>query len=438
MSADPETGFEIRRADWLGVAEAQERMLAAAPALDPERVALAGALGRALAEEVAASATLPPWDNSAMDGFAVRAEDIAGASPAQPVVLKVVGRTRAGEIPGVSLEPGQAVRIMTGAPVPEGADSVVRVEDTDGEANEGAVRVLRERDVRRNIRRAGEDMRPGQVVLSPGETIRPGTVGVLAALGRDHVLVRRRPRVALLSTGDELRTADRYDDVRAGGGVPESNGPMLAAAARAAGAEPVLAGIAADDPEHLRAALRRGAAAADALVTIGGASMGEADLVKRVLEGEGYTSDFWRVRMRPGSPLGFGHLPGEPPLPVFGLPGNPSSAFVTFELFVRPFLLRMAGHRAVYRPRVRCTAGERLSGVADLTLFLRVRLDEARTPALAFTTGPQGSGLVGGLAQARALAVLPEGVEAIEEGEPVDVLLLDAGPCCSQTEQPGR
>lgn len=438
MTSGRRPRFEDRPADWLGVAEATRRILAAAAPLEVERVGLLEAVGRALAADATATATLPPWSNSAMDGYAVRADDVRGAGKERDVTLRVVGLVHAGEGPSTPVGHGQAVRIMTGAPLPPGADSVVRVEDTDAEAKPGTVRVLDDRDAGRNVRPGGEDMQSGERILDEGHTVRPGTVGVLAALGLEAVGVRRRPRVAILTTGDELRTADRYDDVRAGLGVPESNGPMTAAAVQASGGVSLPLGIAPDDRAAIRDALQR-AAGADALVTVGGASMGEADLVKRVLDEEGFRQDFWRVRMRPGSPFGFGYLPQGPggaDQAVFSLPGNPSSAFVTFELFVRPFLLRLAGHRHVMRTRVRAVAGERLTGATGLAVFLRVVVDATVTPPSVATTGPQGSGLVGGLARATGLAVLPEGVGTIEAGEPVQVVLLD-GPHAPDTGTTG-
>jgi len=415
--------FENRVADWLSVAEAQRRILDRAAPLPGEWVPLPTALGRALAEDVKATATLPPWDNAAMDGYAVRGEDLRQASPDVPVTLRVAGSLRAGGRPDVTVEPGQAVRIMTGAPVPRGADTVVRVEDTDGEAEPGLVRILRDRDAGRHVRPGGQDMKPGDVVLVQGASVHPGTVAVLAALGRDRAFVHRAPRVALVTTGDELRGADRYDEVLAGAGVPESNGPMLAAAVVAAGGVPMLSGIVPDDETSLRAAVAA-AADADILVTVGGASMGEADLVKRVLEREGFEQDFWRVTMRPGSPFGFGWLPrGAARQPVFGLPGNPASAFVTFEIFVRPFLRALAGHKAIHRLRVRGKAAQELRG-GKRTLFLRVTLDAGATPPLVHGAGPQGSGLVRGLGAAQGLAVVPA-MAILAPGDHVEVILLD-------------
>ena len=422
------TDFEVRTADWLSADEALGRILAGASPTEAEQVPLSEALGRALAEDLSASATLPPWDNSAMDGYAVRGDDIAGASPSAPVGLRVTGLLRAGDAPNDAVGQGEAVRIMTGAPVPAGADTVVRVEDTDAEAEAGTVRVLQDRDRGRNVRPAGEDMEVGQTVLSSGHSVGPGTVAALAALGREGLLVHRRPIVAVLATGDELRTPERYHDVRSGLGIPESNGPMIAAQVSAAGGRPAELGIAPDEGEAIRRSVEA-ASGADALVTLGGASMGEADLVKRVLDGMAFRLDFWRVRIRPGSPFSFGWLPrGERLQPVFGLPGNPASAFVTFELFVRPFLLRTAGHRRVLRRVVRCVAGEKLPGRPGLTHYLRVVLDSTGTPPVATSTGSQGSGLVRSLHSADGLAVIPEHADGVDAGQPIDVILLDDVP----------
>jgi len=421
------SSFETRLADWVDVGEALSRILEAATPLPSEPVPLNDAFGRALAAEVVAAATLPPWDNSAMDGYAVRAEDIAGASESAPRSLSVIGTVRAGSDAGARIGAGEAIRIMTGAPVPDGSDTIVRVEDTDAEAVEGTVTIFATRDSGRHIRDAGQDMRAGTTLLSPGRTLTPGTIGVLAAAGRDRVLVHRAPVVALLPTGDELRNADAYRDVVQGRGVPESNTPMLSAMIRSVRGEPTLLGIASDDETDLRDKIDA-ARDADVLVTIGGASMGDADLVKRVLDGSGYEHGFWRVKMRPGSPLGFGWLPrGERRQPVFGLPGNPSSAFVTFEVFVRPFLLRLAGHDRVLRRTVTCVAAERMATPSSLTYFQRVVLTRRGRDTVAALTGPQTSGLVSGLAAADGLAVVPPDRDAVEAGEPVDVMLLDDG-----------
>ena len=424
--SDTETpDFEIRVADWLDAASAQERIMEQCVPLPGERLPILQALGRALAEDIHAEATLPPWDNAGMDGYAVRGEDVEGATPSTPVTLTVTGLTRAGDVPSAPVGSGEAVRIMTGAPVPPGADSVIRVEDTDGEEEPGRVRIVRSRDRSGNVRPGGQDMRPGDKVLRAGDAIHPGTVGVLAALGREEVFVGGAPTVAILTTGDELRGPDAYGDVTSGLGIPESNGPMLSAAVIQCGGVPLPIPRVEDRMDALAQGIAR-AADAQVLVTVGGASMGEADLVKRALDHAGFRLDFWRVTMRPGSPFSFGWLPRPwGTQPVFGLPGNPSSAYVTFELFVRPFLLRLAGHRAIYRRRVRGVAGEALRGTKR-TLFLRVEAQDQGGRLTVRTTGHQGSGLVRGLVTVQALAVLPPGAH-IAEGEHVDLLLLDPG-----------
>jgi molybdopterin molybdotransferase len=422
------SGFEDRQPDWLDADEAVARVLAGASPLGPESVTLTESIGRALAEEVVASATLPPWDNSAMDGYAVRAADLDGADPSSPVELTVVGVVLAGQTDPPVVGPGHAVRIMTGAPVPPGADTVVRVEDTDAELESGQVRIFNDRDRGRHVRSAGQDMMLGESLLEPGHTVTPGSIGVLSAAGREAVLVHRAPSVGVLSTGSELRPVDRYDEVQAGLGIPESNGPMIAAMSRAVGAWPIDLGVADDDSADILQRIDAGAEA-DVIVTIGGASMGEADLVKRVLDEVGFEQDFWRVKMRPGSPFGFGWLPrDEGRQAIFSLPGNPSSAFVTFEVFVRPFLLKLAGHRQVMRRRVRCIAGEPFRTPAALTYFQRVSLTMDSGVLKANLTGPQGSGLVTGLARADGLAVVRHDVDVVEEGDPIEVILVDAGP----------
>lgn len=414
--------FEARAADWLDVDVARARILERASPLPVTRVPMDEASGRALSEPVDATATIPPWDNSAMDGYAVRGADVRGASSDTPVSLPVSAVVRAGDEQLPAFELGSAVRIMTGAPIPVGADTIVRVEDTDAEETPGTVRVRDDRDIGRHVRPAGQDMTAGVRLFEAGQTISAGVIGVLGAAGLVEVPVHDVPTVAFLPTGDELRRPDRYDEVRAGAGVPESNSAMLCAAARAVQAAPLDLGIAADDPQAIGRKLDD-ASDADVLVTIGGASMGEADLVKRVLDDFGFEQDFWRVKMRPGSPISFGWLPrGDRRQAVFGLPGNPSSAFVTFELFVRPYLLRLAGHGRVERPMIPCVASERFTTPAALTYFQRVRLEARDGAVYAGLTGPQLSGLVRGLASADGLAVIPPHIEAVEPGDPVQVL----------------
>ncbi len=402
-------------------------MLALVSPLPTETVALAAALDRAIATRVLAPATLPPWDNSAMDGYAVRGEDVADARPDAPVELRVVGEARAGIRWEGTLAPGEALRIMTGGPIPGGADSVVRVEDTDREVRPDRVSVRSARDRGRNLRPGGQDMRAGDAILEPGDTLGPGAIALAAAAGLGEVRVHRRPRVAVLTSGDELRGPDRFDDVRAGRGIPDTNGPLLLAAAVELGAEVVALGPVRDDVTALRERIEFARAAeVDLLVTVGGAALGATDLFGQVLGELGVSIDFWRVKIRPGSPFSAGSLPRPDgsSLPVLGLPGNPASAFATFHLFVRPALRRLAGHRRLDLPAIQAVAGSKLAGGFNLTHFLRVRLDARAGTLIALPTGPQGSGLVRGLAGADGLAVVPEGTEEIPAGSPVTVLLL--------------
>ena len=424
------TRFESRQADWLPVDEARERILHRANALPAVRIPVAAALGRALTEPLAAGATLPPWDNSAMDGYAVRADDVRDAGPHQPARLSVAGAVRAGDVPSTPVGPGQAIRIMTGAPIPSGADTVVRVEHTDAEAKPGTVVIHDGSDAGRHVRPRGEDMQEGDLVLEAGTTLSPGHVGVIGALGATEVAVAERPRVALLASGDELVQPEDFEAVARGAAIPETNSRTLGAAVEELGGEATLLGIAGDTEEsvdrHVRLALESDA---NVLITTAGASMGESDLFKRVLDRLGLELDFWRVRMRPGSPFSFGAIPRRSgaPLTVFGLPGNPASAFVTFHVLVRPYLLALAGHRRVHAAVVFARAQVPLRSALGLTQFARVRLAEQPSGTVAVLTGPQGSGLVRSLGDADGLAVVPEGVEEIEEGAPVQVVLVRPG-----------
>ena len=420
--------FESRTGDWLPYGEALRRVLGHISQLPPETVPVGETLGRALAHDVKAPTQLPPSDNSAMDGYAVRGDDVAGATKHHPTVLAVTGVIHAGTRFEGIVGLGEAVRIMTGAPVPEGADTVIRVEDTDREETDaGSLRIYSERDRGRHVRPAGQDWTEGSIALRSGTGIGPGHIAVLAAARVSAVSVHRRPTVAILASGDELVDLDsQYLEPHR---IPESNSHCVSAGVRAAGGTPMRLGIAKDDREDIRRHLA-GAADADVLVTLGGASVGEGDLLKSVLEDLGLQLDFWRVKIRPGSPMSFGRLPGEGggSQAVFGLPGNPASAFVTFEVFVRPFLLALAGHTRLHRPVVSALATADLTTAEDLTGFLRVRLSHSGPELEASLTGPQGSGLVGSLGAADGLAVIPEGVRTISRGAPVEVILLDDPP----------
>ena len=384
-----------------------------------ERVPLLEALGRVLAANAVAPYTLPQWDNSAMDGYAVRAADIEAATAEHPVALPVLGTVAAGAFANRSVGAGEAMRIMTGAPIPEGADTVIRVEDTDGGIERVAIRNAR--DARKNIRPRGEDFREGTVVVASGTPVGAAQLGVLASLGYRDVDTHRRPVVAIAGSGDELVDLDRFDEVIAGKKIVGSNRYTLDALVRQAGGIPKHLGNALDTPESLRAVLEQ-SRGCDLLVTSAGASVGEFDYTRQVLESLGAELKFWRVRMRPGAPLGFGTLDG---MPWIGLPGNPVSAMVTFELFARPVIRRMLGHSRLYRRPVSAVLEEPVTIGARLMHFLRavtrVRDDGLLAVRL---TGPQGSGILTSMAQANALLVVPEDRSRVEAGERLNVLPL--------------
>jgi molybdopterin molybdotransferase len=409
------------------VKEASERILAGVGALALERVPLREALGRVLAEDVTSPIEHPPWDNSSMDGYAVRSADVAAASESAPVTLAVSETIAAGQRSSHPLQPGAAIRIMTGAPIPAGADTVIRVEDTDG--GEHTVVVRDARDVRRNIRPRGEDLEVGSLAVPRGVVLGPAHIGVLASVGCGLVPVRRRPRVAVLASGDELVDLDGFERVRRGERIVSSNSYTLAAAARAAGADVLELGIVADSPDEYERRIAR-AAGCDLLITSGGVSVGAFDFTKDVLRRLGAELQLWRVRMRPGAPLGFGMLGA---MPWLGLPGNPVSAMVTFELFARPLIRTQLGAAAVFRAAVRVRLLEDISIAAPLTHFMRgiVRWD-ADGPS-ARLTGPQGSGLLTSMARANALLVIPADRPAVRAGESVDALLLGDEGLASET-----
>lgn len=403
----------------LTVAEASARSLANIAPLAPERVPLLEAVGRVLASDAVASYTLPHWDNSAMDGYAVRGADLAGATADSPVRLTVQETVAAGEFPTLPVREGVCTRIMTGAPLPDGADTVVRVEDTDGGLEVVAIRDAR--DLRKNIRPRGEDFVADDVVIPAGTPIAPAQVGVLASLGLPSVDVHRRPVVAILGSGDELVDLDRFHEVLAGRKIVTSNSYTLSALVRSNGGIPLLLGNASDTPESLRALLEQ-ARGVDLIITSAGASVGAFDYTREVLASLGARLDFWKVRMRPGAPIGFGTLHGTP---WVGLPGNPVSVMVTFELFVRPALRRLQGHARLFRHPVPVILDEPVSIGARLTHFLRgiVRAgDDGRMHAR--LTGPQGSGILTSMARANALLVVPEERPRCEAGEVVHALLV--------------
>lgn len=411
----------------LDVGEAQRVILERTPVLEAETVATREALGRVLADPVESARTLPPADCSAMDGYALRVADLAGASREAPRDLRVVYEVAAGHEGTRPLEAGEAARIFTGAPVPPGADTVVRQEDT--EAGGGSVRIFVEPPEREHVRDAGEDVRRGEQVLDAGHVIRAPEIGLLASLGRAVVAVHQRPRVAILSGGDELVEPD--GEV-AGGRIVSSNSYTLAAQCIDAGAEPIYLGIARDRPEELERYLRAGVRA-DCIVTSAGVSVGDHDYVRPVLEALGCELHFWGVQMKPGFPLAFGSFDGARGPLVFGLPGNPVSASVTFEQFVRPALRKMTGHRALFRRTIAARLDHDLSKKAGRLHFVRVRLEREGDQWVARSTGNQSSGVLRSLTQAQGLLVFPAPAEQLHKGDRVTVQLLDDGFLASET-----
>ncbi len=404
----------------ISVEQALEKVLGYVDALEEEESPILDCLGQVLAEDIISSIDVPPLDNSAMDGYAVRAEDTKGARPQSPRLLRVIDTVAAGSISRRRVTSGTTIRIMTGAPVPDGADSVVQFEDTDEtqrEAISDEIGILTEVEAGLNIRRAGEDIARGTVVLPKGTIIRPAQIGVMASLGRSTVKVIRRPVVAILATGNEV--VDIHQPLPPGK-IYNSNTYSLAALVRRYGGIPRILGIALDNEESLTAKLREGLTS-DMLITTGGVSVGEYDMVKDVLAKEGEIT-FWRVRMKPGRPLAFGSIKG---IPHLGLPGNPVSSMVTFELFARPAMLKMMGKKNWSRPTIEAVIEEPVVNSDGRRIFARALVEKRGNQYVARLTGPQGSGVLTSMAVASGLAIIPEDKDRVEAGEVVQVMILD-------------
>lgn len=435
------------------VEEARRAVLSALGApLDEEVVAVDRALGRILSREVVASVTLPPWDNSAMDGYAIRAADIAGAAEDAPVRLAVIGDVPAGGVSDVAVEHGSAVRIATGAPIPKGADAVIPVEQTTPIDAAGATGA-RGRDAAgplpaavlvhaaissgAHVRSRASDLLEGAAILASGTALSPAAVALAAGAGSASLYVCRRPRIAVLATGNEVRPAGADLGVA---GIPDANGPGLRALVAFSGAEPIDLGIAPDDLDavvaHLQAALDGGA---DAIVVAGGVSVGPYDVVKLAFEAVGEIG-LWRVAVQPGKPFAFGTAPraGGGRALLFGLPGNPVSSFVTFELFVRPAIRALAGRHDLLRPVDRAVLLDEVRTAVGRRAYLRVTAerdpdgaparDQAGRVRVRLSRGPagQGSHVLSALAAADGLAVVPEAIETHRAGDPVELWWLDA------------
>jgi molybdopterin molybdotransferase len=404
----------------ISVDEAQSLILDVTPVLGAETISTAGASGRVLAESLASSRRHPPADCSAMDGYAVRSADLAGASATNPVELPVVYAIAAGGQGERPLVAGESARIFTGAPLPPGADAVVRQEDT--REHEGRVEILVAAGFREYVRDAGEDFEIGDRLIDAGSVLGPAHLGVLASVGRSLVSVHQRPSVAILSSGDELVEPDRSADASK---IVSSNSYTLAAQCRELGAMPIYLGIAPDRPEDIEARFRMGLRA-DVIVSSAGVSVGDHDHVRGVLERIGCKLHFWGVRMKPGYPLVFGVVESTGAL-VFGLPGNPVSAAVTFEEFVRPALRKMMGHSALHRPVVKAHLTETLRKGAGRLHFVRVGLERSGDDILATPTGNQSSGVLTSLIRGQGLVIFAEEAERLEAGSEVTVQVLDPG-----------
>jgi molybdopterin molybdotransferase len=445
----------------LSVEEARERIFAAiAGPTEPEVAFLSEALGRVVAEPVDSAISLPPWDNSAMDGYAIRSADVQGATDDAPATLEVIGEVRAGQAPDITVRRGTALRIATGAPVPDGADAVIPVEQTTPMDAAGAAAGNRGRDATGplpariaahvavpkggSIRRKGSDLAAGTRILEPGTVVTPAAIGLAAGVGIDQLYVHRRPHVSILATGDEVRARGAN---LGPAGIPDANGPALMAMVDAAGGYADTLGIAADRFDDVRSRLCAGlVGGAEAIIVSGGVSVGPYDVVRAAFEEFG-EMELWRVAVQPGKPFAFGTArapgddadPSRPPTLLFGLPGNPVSTFVTFELFVRPALRRLAGHREtdLFRPRDRAVLLEPVSKSTGRRAFIRAVAERDRLGApqrddhgrvrvrLAGGAAGQGSHVLSALAVADALAVIPEASDNLDAGAEVELWWLD-------------
>ncbi len=408
----------------IAVEEALRIVLDSVEKLGWEYVALLDTLGRVLAEDIAAAEPIPAWDNSAMDGYALRAEDSHGASEEQPVVLQMIGTVGAGQIFEGFLEKGQAIRIMTGAPLPGGADAVIRQEDTHATGQE--VCILQQLRPGQNVRYASEDVKAGEQVLPTGTFCRPGVIGLLAALGRRRVAVYQRPRVGILATGDELL---RWDEAPQPGKIYNSNSYAMAAQVLQAGGLPVLLGRVADSKDLLAQRLREGLQT-DLLLTSGGISVGDFDIIAETLKELGAEVLVRKVNMRPGKPFTFALLEQTP---ICALPGNPISCMVTFELFVRPVLRKMQGHRSLFHPEITAVAAQSIRNKDHRPAYLRVTLTQTDAGYVVRLTGDQGSAMLHSMAYADGLACVP-GETEIPVGSQVRVLLLGDEPAAPALE----
>jgi molybdopterin molybdotransferase len=418
----------------ISVEEATEKILSYISALDTEEKPILECLDQVVAEDIKSPYDIPPLDNAAMDGYAVQVRDTRGATPASPRILKVIEEVPAGSLPTKKVVAGTAVRIMTGAPVPQGAEAVVQFEDTDevqrtrtrGAGQLGEIGIQKEASPRLNIRSAGEDIKKGQIVIKNGTVLRPSEIGVLATVGRVKVKVIRRPTIAVLATGNELVDVGQPLPP---GKIHNSNSYSIASLILRYGGIPKILGIARDSVDMLTSKIREGLDA-DMLITTAGVSAGDYDIVKDVLSKEGEIS-FWTVRMRPGKPIAFGvlKLKGADgtvrPVPHLGLPGNPVSAMVTFELYARPAIFKMMGKKVLEKPYIMARLESNIVNPDGRRVYARVVVTKRNGNYYASLTGEQGSGILTSMQQADGLAIVPEDIPEAKKGEVVKVLMLD-------------
>ncbi|MED5207751.1 MAG: gephyrin-like molybdotransferase Glp [Chloroflexota bacterium] len=414
--------------DMLSVEQAFDKVIASFQSLEYEEKPLLDCIGQVLAEDIRSPLALPPLANSGMDGYAVIQADIVGASPAKPSNLSVIGIVAAGHMPDKTVVPGTAIRIMTGAPVPNGADTVIPFEETDEveRKREGKpldrVQIFADMPFGCNVRPAGEDVSVGMLVLEKGTSIRAAEVGVIASLGMDKVKVIRRPVVAVLATGDELETTGTP---LSGGRIYDSNSFSVAASIISSGGVPRILGIARDNLGDLNAKLES-AVGSDLVITSAGVSKGDYDIVKDVLNERG-EMNFWSVRMRPAKPLAFGHLNGSggKNIPLLGLPGNPVSAMVAFEMFARPAIRTMLGKSRIFRPMIDGVLTASIRNEDGRRVYASVEVVLKNGEYRATPTGPQGSNILTSMSKANGLAICPDDLSGKDAGEVVQIIMLD-------------
>jgi molybdopterin molybdotransferase len=411
----------------ISVEEALKKILSYVEVLEPEEKPILDCLGQVLAEDVYSTIDIPPLDNSAMDGFAVRAEDTRGASKSSPKYLTVIGEIPAGSMPTGEVKPGTTIRIMTGAPLPSGADAVVQFEDTDEVARKvsqdglSQIGILHQVERELNVRHKGEDIAKGTLVLEKGRVLRPSEIGVLASLGHSTALVIRRPIVSILATGNELVDIEHPLPP---GKIHNSNTYAIAAQVLRYGGIPSILGIGRDSVPSLNEKIDEGLNA-DMIITSGGVSRGDYDIVKGVLANRGEIA-LWTVCMKPGKPSAFGVIrSGKKKVPHLGLPGNPVSSMVTFEQFARPAILRMMGKKNLAKPTIQAIMEKDVANTDGRRVFVRVVVNKRDDCYYALPTGPQGSGILTSMAKANGLAIIPENTKGIKAGDIVQVQMLD-------------